>query len=71
MIRKREKLLIINMILARCDAKSEKPPPKSSMYACKTNPEVPRDPRMEEAITARAIRGVGTEISNWGRSRPN
>lgn len=59
------------MILARCDAKSEKTPPKSSMYACKTNPEVPRDPRMEEAITARAIRGVGTEISNWGRSRPN
>lgn len=71
MIRKREKLLIINMILARCDAKSEKTPPKSSMYAWKTNPEVPRDPRMEEAITARAIHGVGTEISNWGRSRPN
>lgn len=71
MIRKREKLLIINMILARCDAKSEKTPPKSSMYACKTNPEVPRDPRMEEAITARAIHWVGTEISNWGRSRPN
>lgn len=71
MIRKREKLLIINMILARCDAKSEKTPPKSSMYACKTNPEVPMDPRMEEAITARAIHGVGTEISNWGRSRPN
>lgn len=71
MIRKREKLLIINMILARCDAKSEKTPPKSSIYACKTNPEVPRDPRMEEAITARAIHWVGTEISNWGRSRPN
>lgn len=59
------------MILARCDAKSEKTPPKSYMYARKTNQEVPRDPRMEEAITARAIRGVGTEISNWGRSRPN
>lgn len=59
------------MILARCDAKSEKTPPKSYMYARKTNPEVPRDPRMEEAITARAIHGVWTEISNWGRSRPN
>lgn len=59
------------MILARFDAKSEKTPPKSYMYARKTNQEVPRDPRMEEAITARAIRGVGTEISNWGRSRPN
>lgn len=71
MIRKREKLPIINMILARCDAKSEKTPPKSYMYARKTNPEVPRDPRMEEAITVRAIHRVGTEISNWGRSRPN
>lgn len=38
------------MILARCDAKSEKTPPKSYMYARKTNPEVPRDPRMEEQL---------------------
>lgn len=45
------------MILARCDAKSEKTPPKSNIYARKTNPEVPRDPRKEEAIKTRAIHG--------------
>lgn len=38
------------MILARCDAKSEKTPPKSNMYARKTNPEVPRDPRRRKRL---------------------